>query len=517
MWPAPASLVARLRQPHADRRIGDRRAEDRHVGAVGRGQDAVAARSPSRGARRAGRGTRASCTAARSSVSAKAAIHSSLSTELFLAGVGVVDAIDALGLQRRIVGMRRADVVMPAARFVQVVVEVGAGRDEAVDVAVGDEVRDDQPQAAGAERAGHAEEDRAVVAEHLLPDAARGGEIAPLKRNALHPREDFVGRKVRLDANGSTGARRKRDFVFMPPILCHEPEDPKVRSTHRDESRQRCRRRTRRMPGRRAAASKGATHAAEDSGGRVAVDRIVGPGARRPQRSAADSDRARRRARARRRRTCGNHVEPDRAIPRLHRHRQRRPSAGSAGRSATIRTLAAGRPAGIADRRSRPPPATRPRLRRRHRGADRWCRARSRTPQRTGRDRRRRTAVVLEAVPMRRANADASGQDRVTRRGLAESRARRTRRTVASAVGTRARSWPHSTAAFDWHAFLGADRVPELAPAVVNPSRADRPELTMHADPRAAGGAAERVRLEIRTPPVTVSAQRSGGSATARR
>ena len=56
--------------------------------------------------------------------------------ELVLAGVGVVDAVDVLGLQRGVVFVRRADVVVAAARLVQVVVEVGAGRDEAVDVAV---------------------------------------------------------------------------------------------------------------------------------------------------------------------------------------------------------------------------------------------------------------------------------------------------------------------------------------------------------------------------------------------
>ena len=85
-----------------------------------------------------------------SSVAAKSAIQLSLPTELFLARVGVVDAIDAILGQRRVVGVRRADVVVLAARFVQIVVEVRAGRDEAVDVAVRDQVRDDQAQPAGA-------------------------------------------------------------------------------------------------------------------------------------------------------------------------------------------------------------------------------------------------------------------------------------------------------------------------------------------------------------------------------
>jgi hypothetical protein len=42
---------------------------------------------------------------------------------------------------------------MLAARLVQIVVEVRAGRDEAVDVAVQDQVRDHQAQAAGGQRA----------------------------------------------------------------------------------------------------------------------------------------------------------------------------------------------------------------------------------------------------------------------------------------------------------------------------------------------------------------------------
>ncbi len=119
--------------------------------------------------------------------------------EFVLAGVGVVDAIDMLGLQRGIVLNRRPHVVPASAGFVQVVVEVCAGGHETVDVPVGNQVRDDHSQPAGAQRSGHAEKDRAVVAEHLLPDAARRRQIASLKRNTLHPREDFVGGKVRLN------------------------------------------------------------------------------------------------------------------------------------------------------------------------------------------------------------------------------------------------------------------------------------------------------------------------------
>jgi hypothetical protein len=40
-------------------------------------------------------------------------------------------------------------------------------------------VRDDQPQAAGRERAGQSHQDRDVVLQHLLPDAMGGRELRP--------------------------------------------------------------------------------------------------------------------------------------------------------------------------------------------------------------------------------------------------------------------------------------------------------------------------------------------------
>ena len=82
---------------------------------------------------------------------------------------------------------------MAAARLVQVVIQVRAGRHQAVDVAMLDQVRDDHAQTARAERAGHPHEDRHVVAEHLLPHAMRDAEGAPLERNALHLFEKLVG------------------------------------------------------------------------------------------------------------------------------------------------------------------------------------------------------------------------------------------------------------------------------------------------------------------------------------
>jgi hypothetical protein len=60
-------------------------------------------------------------------------------------------------------------------------------------------VRDDQAQPSGGERARHAEEDRHVVLQHLLPDAMRRREVASLKRDPLHPRDHLIGGQARLD------------------------------------------------------------------------------------------------------------------------------------------------------------------------------------------------------------------------------------------------------------------------------------------------------------------------------
>ena len=119
--------------------------------------------------------------------------------ELLLARIRVVDAIDPVGLQRRVVLTRRTDVMMPAACLVQVVVEVGAGGHETVDVTVRQQVRHDQTKAAGAQRPRHAEKDRAVAAEHLLPDPARRPDAASLEGDALHPGEHLVHPKPRFD------------------------------------------------------------------------------------------------------------------------------------------------------------------------------------------------------------------------------------------------------------------------------------------------------------------------------
>ena len=137
--------------------------------------------------------------------------------ELLLAGVGVVDAIDVIGLQQRIVFTRRSDVVVAAARLVQIVVEVGAGRDQAVDIPMLDEMRDDEPQPAGARARRPGRERSCSRPPASSPRcAARSPGCAPGKRSFSIRGEQLVGAtRPASTANGSTGTRRKRLFSDM--------------------------------------------------------------------------------------------------------------------------------------------------------------------------------------------------------------------------------------------------------------------------------------------------------------
>jgi hypothetical protein len=49
------------------------------------------------------------------------------------------------------------------------------------------------------ERAGRAEKDRRIAAEHLFPDAPRRRQIPSLKRDALHALEDVIDSGLRRD------------------------------------------------------------------------------------------------------------------------------------------------------------------------------------------------------------------------------------------------------------------------------------------------------------------------------
>src|SRR5262249_24482058 len=79
----------------------------------------------------------------------------------------------------------------------------------------------DQAQPAGAQRAGHAQEDRHVVLEHLLPYASGSGEISSLKRDSFHPLENLVGSESGLDGKGFDGRLEEPGFLLRhaPTII----------------------------------------------------------------------------------------------------------------------------------------------------------------------------------------------------------------------------------------------------------------------------------------------------------
>ena len=94
--------MAGLRQAHADGRVGDRRAEDRHVGLVGRGQDAVVLgflpEVLAELVEELARGVRPALELQHEGGDPLVVL-----AELVLARQRVVDAVDALGRERRVV------------------------------------------------------------------------------------------------------------------------------------------------------------------------------------------------------------------------------------------------------------------------------------------------------------------------------------------------------------------------------------------------------------------------------
>ena len=113
--------------------------------------------------------------------------------ELVLVDEGVVDTIDVVCLEVLVVDTMRSEEVPAASGLVQVVIQVGSGRDDAIDEAVSDQMRDDETHPGGAQGSRHPEEDHHVVAQHLLPDPAGHGEVPPLEGDALHAGQHLVG------------------------------------------------------------------------------------------------------------------------------------------------------------------------------------------------------------------------------------------------------------------------------------------------------------------------------------
>jgi hypothetical protein len=60
-----------------------------------------------------------------------------------------------------------------------------------------EEVRNDEPEAAGTERSGDAEKDRAIVGEHAFPDPPGRRKVPGLERDLFHPDQEFIGGGIR--------------------------------------------------------------------------------------------------------------------------------------------------------------------------------------------------------------------------------------------------------------------------------------------------------------------------------
>ena len=77
-------------------------------------------------------------------------------------------------------------VMEPAQGFMDIVEEVGAGRNQAIDEAALEHIDHQPSHAGGDQRSGHPHHDHDPVAEHPLPDLVSGGQRTPLKGYPLH-------------------------------------------------------------------------------------------------------------------------------------------------------------------------------------------------------------------------------------------------------------------------------------------------------------------------------------------
>ena len=108
--------------------------------------------------------------------------------ERHLVDIGIVDAIDIERAQSIVVGFVERLIMFVAERLKEIHVDDRrAGRDDAVDHVVGEQVRVEVHATARAGGAGDDEEDGAVpVGEHLIVDARRPAEIAAGEAHVLH-------------------------------------------------------------------------------------------------------------------------------------------------------------------------------------------------------------------------------------------------------------------------------------------------------------------------------------------
>ena len=153
----------------------------------------------------------------------EAADHLVCLPELLFVGEDVVHAIDEVLLQQDVVDLRRALEVVAPQGFVDIVEQVGAGGNQAVDEAVFDEIDHGAPQTCRHHGPRHTHHDHHPVAEHLFPDVISGGQIPALEGDALHLLQQRRDVLASVDFQRSRRRRENlsfvRDLAFVHGVL----------------------------------------------------------------------------------------------------------------------------------------------------------------------------------------------------------------------------------------------------------------------------------------------------------
>ena len=136
---------------------------------------------------------------------------------LVLAGQGVVETSHLGLLQLFIVPLVGALVMVTPERFVQVVEEVGSGRNDHINVVILNQIRDQPSHAGGDQRPRQPEEDRRVVRQHVEPQVVRFRQRARLKARAFHLHQNARHRAVTVNLDRA----RRVGQVFRAFLLSH--------------------------------------------------------------------------------------------------------------------------------------------------------------------------------------------------------------------------------------------------------------------------------------------------------
>ena len=127
--------------------------------------------------------------------------------EFFFVGQHVVHAVYQVFGQQHVVDGGRALVMEISQRLMQVVEEVRAGGNQAIDQPVFDHADHQPAHPGGNHGAGHAHHDGAAVAQHFFPNLKRQAKLLALEGRALHAGQNFrsAGGAYRIERPGGRG------------------------------------------------------------------------------------------------------------------------------------------------------------------------------------------------------------------------------------------------------------------------------------------------------------------------